>query len=149
MTGGDKVTPFPGSHAVQASTPFVLLEPHHATPDIRTVYQDIMATLGLPFVNTDYRALARWPSYFILAWNDLKTHLGTAAYERMAQGMHDEMFAAAADLPNPGKLTSAMLIAAAENDGPYREVHDVTKLFTWLIPGLMVNVAFFRAQLLD
>ena len=43
-----------------------------ANPEVRAVYDDIMATLGLPFVNTDYRALARWPSYFALAWSDLK-----------------------------------------------------------------------------
>lgn len=147
MTGEAAVTPFEGSHAVEASTPFVLLEPHHATPDIRDTYQDVMARLNLPFVNTDYRALSRWPSYFAMAWDDLKRHIGTDAHEALAADMRERMFEAVAGLPNPGGLTSSELIAAAEKDAPLDEILEVTKLFTWLIPGLTVNVAFFREQL--
>ena len=41
-----------------------LMEVHHGDAPTATVYADIRATLDLPVVNTDYRALARWPSYF-------------------------------------------------------------------------------------
>ncbi|MEY8840729.1 hypothetical protein AB9K41_17035, partial [Cribrihabitans sp. XS_ASV171] len=34
----------------------VLLEAHHADPTMASTYEDIRETLGLPFVNTDYRA---------------------------------------------------------------------------------------------
>lgn len=45
-----------------ASKP-ILIEAHHADPTIAALYANIRTTLGLPFVNTDYRAFARWPSY--------------------------------------------------------------------------------------
>jgi hypothetical protein len=48
----------------------------------------------------------------------------------------------------PGGLTSAAMRTAAEQDAPIEEILEVAKLFTYLIPPLMVNVAFFRAQLM-
>ena len=35
-------------------------------------YQDIRQTLGLPFVNSDYQALAKWQTFFLPAWEDVK-----------------------------------------------------------------------------
>jgi hypothetical protein len=43
------------------------MEPHHAERQLQTLYDDLKSTIGLPFLNTDYRALARWPSYFDVA----------------------------------------------------------------------------------
>ena len=50
-----------------------LIELHHADPTTAALYSDVRQTLGLPFVNTDYRAFARWPSYFDPAWTDLRS----------------------------------------------------------------------------
>jgi hypothetical protein len=46
----------------------VLMEYHHADASTRLIFDDVKTVLGLPFLNTDYRALARWPTYFALAW---------------------------------------------------------------------------------
>lgn len=67
-----EASPFEGRHAPDVSVPFVLMEAHHADPTTRTVYQDVKATLGLAFVNTDYRALARGPGCVAAAWAGLK-----------------------------------------------------------------------------
>lgn len=67
LEGGGVAPTFEGRHAPDVSVPFLLMETHHADAPTRAVYDDIKATLGLPFVNTDYRALARWPSYFAAA----------------------------------------------------------------------------------
>ena len=55
-------SPFQGRHAPDVEVPFVLMEPHHAEGPTRLLYEDIKEQLRLPFVNTDYRALARWPT---------------------------------------------------------------------------------------
>lgn len=141
-----KVTPFKGRHAPDFKIPFVMIEPHHGLDDLKTLYADVMEAIGLPFVNSDYRALCRWPSYFEMAWGDLRAHINTDEYEQIAQSMHDEIFSALNDLPNPGGLTSEKLIAAAEKDGDPENLVAVSQLFTWLISGLVTNVAFFRAQ---
>ena len=139
---------FSGRHGPESDVPFVLMEPHHADPPTRAVYEDINGVLKLPFVNTDYRALARWPSYWALAWGDLREVAGTPAHEAICQAVHDRCVEhAARSLPNPGGLTAASLKAAAEQDAPFEEIRDVCRLFQWLLPGLVTNVAYLRAQL--
>ena len=140
--------PAASKHGPAAASPLTLMEAHHAAPPTRALYDDVKAVLGLPFVNTDYRALARWPSYFALAWSDLRELAGGAAHEAICAVYHDLAVDALAErLANPGALDAASLRAAAEADAPLDEVRDVVRLFQWLLPGLAVNVAFFRAQL--
>ena len=145
---GERAAPvFEGRHAPEAGVPFLLMEAHHADPPTRALYDDIKATLELPFVNTDYRAFARWPSYFHRAWVDLRRVHGGPEHEAIVQAVHERALAAARTLPNPGGLTSAALQAAAEADAPLGEILAMCRLFQWLLPGLVTNVAFFRQQL--
>lgn len=126
-----------------------LMEAHHADPATAAVYADIRETLGLPFVNTDYRAFARWPSYFAPTWADLKSVVQSDGYEARVARVHEKAVELAAALPNPTGLGAAELCAAAEQDAALDEVLSVVRLFQWLLPGLAVNVAFLRAQLYD
>lgn len=130
-----------------AATPLVLIEPHHAEAQTAALYADIRRTLGLPFVNTDYRALARWPSYFARAWQDLQPQVETPAYAAIVDGVHRLAVEQALALPLPPQLNGAALQSAAAADAPVAEVLDVVRLFQWLLPGLVSNVAFLRAQL--
>ncbi len=137
---------FEGRHAPDVQVPFLLMEAHHVDAPTRELYEDIKATLKLPFVNTDYRAFARWPSYFHLAWGDLRTVAGGPEHERFVQTVHERAVHIATTLPNPGGLTGAALRAAAEKDAPLAEVLEMSRLFQWLLPGLVTNVAYFRHQ---
>ncbi len=139
---------FTGRHAPDIDVPFVLMESHHADVGTREVYQDIMHTLSLPFVNTDYRALARWPSYFALAWKGLKPAIKTSEHAGICMKVHRQANRLMGELlPNPGEMTASTLRKAAERDGDPVEILQVARLFQWLLPGLVTNVAFFRAQL--
>lgn len=124
-----------------------LIEPHHADAPTAAVYADIRATLGLPFVNTDYRALARWPSYFALAWSDLRGRVDRPAHAAAVQSIHDFAVDQWSGLPVPPTLTPQAVAAAASADAPLDEVRDVVRLFQWLLPGLATNVACLRAQI--
>ena len=146
VRGSDPVQPYSARHGPPHDQPFVLMEPHHASGDMRGVYQDIMDTLDLPFVNTDYRALSRWPSYFELAWCDLRPVVKHPDYAAITEKMHTAMFKVAGGLPNPSGLTALQLQEAAARDARISEVLEVTRLFSYLLPGLVTNVAFFRAQ---
>jgi len=148
MQGKAEAEPYDERHAPDIQGPFVLMEPHHADEPTQVVYEDIKTILQLPFVNTDYRAFARWPSYFALAWKDLREKVGTKEYERICQDCHDRVAIMVARLlPNPGNLSSDALRRAAENDAGLDEVVQVCRLFQWLLPGLINNVAYFRHQL--
>ncbi len=148
MQGKADAEPFDERHAPDIKVPFVLMEPHHADEPTQVVYEDIKTTLQLPFVNTDYRAFARWPSYFALAWNDLRDKVGTSLHEEITRTCHDRAAKLAAEeLPNPGDLSSKALRQAAKADASLDEIIQVCRLFQWLIPGLITNVAYFRHQL--
>lgn len=125
----------------------VLIETHHADPMIAALYTDIRDTLGLPFVNTDYRAFARWPSYYSAAWPDLKVAIQSSSYEVHAGCVHERTLSIAGELPNTTDLTTTALRAAAERDISIEEVLAVVRLFQWLLPGLAINVAFLRTAL--
>lgn len=127
----------------------ILMEAHHADPTMAAVYADIRETLGLPFVNTDYRAFARWPSYFAAAWNDLKGAITGPGHADAVLKVHRAATDLALVLPNPVGLKPVALQAAAREDADLEEVLSVVRLFQWLLPGLAVNVAFLRAQLFD
>ena len=147
-TEPEAAPPYVGRHAPPFDVPFVLMEAHHADAPTRDVYEDLERVLNLPFVNTDYRALARWPSYWALAWGDLRQAAGTPAHETICQAVHDRCVKLAEKtLPNPGGLTAETLRRAAEKDAPFEEIRDVCRLFQWLLPGLVTNVAYLRAQL--
>jgi hypothetical protein len=140
--------PFEGRHAPDMQVPLVLMEIHHADTPTRAIYEDVKHTLGLPFVNTDYRALARWPSYFSLAWADLKSAVSTPGYDSIRGAIHDRAVELAAHgLPNPGRLSGSALCAAAGRDASVAEVLQVSRLFQWLLPGLVTNIAYLRTQL--
>ncbi|MGA9535583.1 MAG: hypothetical protein WBR24_06710 [Desulfobacterales bacterium] len=148
MAADTEAEPFNGRHAPSVKVPFLLMEYHHADEPTRAVYEDIKTILQLPFVNTDYRAFARWPSYFALAWKDLRDKVGKPAHEAITQACHDRVAQLAAEgLPNPGKLSSRALLRSAEADASLEEIIQVSRLFQWLIPGLITNVAYFRHQL--
>lgn len=137
------------SAPVQPPSRPVLMEEHHADPTLGAVYGDIKKVLGLPFVNTDYRALARWPSYFTLAWQELRPAIADPRYEGAVTAVHQRCVDLARDLPNATGLTPGALREAAEQDAVRGEVLSVVQLFQWLLPGLAVNVSFLKAQVSD
>ena len=148
MRGATDAEPFEGRHAPDFQMPFLLMETHHVDEPTRAVYEDIKTILQLPFVNTDYRAFARWPSYFAMAWQDLREKAGSPAHETICQACHDRVAKlVSTDLPNPGGLSSDALRRSAEADASLDEVTQVCRLFQWLLPGLITNVAYFRHQL--
>ena len=130
-----------------AGQPLVLIEAHHQNAEGRRLYEDIRATLGLPFVNTDYRALARWPGFFAEAWAALQGHVGGPTHDAAVETVHARAVDLALALPGLQELTQDSLAAAADQDAGLQEVRDVVRLFQWLLPGLAVNVGFFRHQM--
>ena len=149
LNGIDISGPGAGRHCPPVDVPFVLMEMHHADAPTRALFEDVKSTLGLPIVNTDYRAFARWPSYWAAAWADLREVVGTDAHETLCRQYHDRMCASLRTrLPNPGRLMSSDLIAAARSDTDLDEILAVVRLFQWLLPGLAVNVAYLGNQLI-
>jgi len=121
-----------------------LVDPGHPPPVVAPIFLDIQQTLGLPLVNSDYRALARWPEYFHHAWEDLKGSILSLAYQQARDALAEAGDAAADRLEDPVTISPDILrregVPQAEVDNLVR----VARLFADLLPGLMLNVEGFR-----
>jgi len=125
----------------------LLIEQHHANKSLKEIYKSIKSNLGLPFLNSDYRAFARWPSYFEMAWKSFLPALLSSKYEQKVLEIHNFIIKEALLLPNPNKIKSIQIINAAKKDKKLNEIKKVVNLFQWLLPGLITNVAFMREQI--
>ncbi len=92
---------------VQATGVATMLEEHHVDEDLRALYEDIKTTLELPFVNSDYKAMARWPTYLTLAWHSLKSAVDTEPYRQARQTLHHACVHAAHHIPHAIHYTAA------------------------------------------
>ena|SRR4029077_18421926 len=130
---------------------FFLQQPHkmsELTPDGRNLrVRPSWTTSRLARAPKGWAAEGR-PSYFDVAWRSLKPLIGTPAYDEAVERVHKKALALVLALPNPGQLTRARLVAAANEDTGAESVLDVVRLFQWLLPGLVVNVACMREQTL-
>lgn len=147
LSGSGKLRPANTNPVTSGARRLVLMEAHHASPETRALYQRIKTRLDLPFVNTDYRALARWPSYFEIAWNALDPIIRTPAHDAMTEDLHRRAVNALTAFPNPKGLSTGALLAAGRSDGDPAEIADMVGLFQWLLPELCVNIAILRFEI--
>jgi hypothetical protein len=123
-----------------------MVDDDEASEAVTILYADIQATLGLPLVNSDYRAMALWPDYLTLAWRDIKAHIHTADYEtevRRLSGLAREgvdRFAVPVGATREAAQRAGVPADQLDNLGA------ILRLFAGLLPGLILNVAmFYRA----
>ena len=105
----------------------LLIEQHHANKSLKEIYKSIKSNLGLPFLNTDYRAFARWPSYFEMSWKSFLPTLKSKNYEEKVLEIHNFIIKEALLLPNPDKIKSIQIINAAKKD---KKLNEITKSCT-------------------
>ena len=150
MAGGPEAEEFEGRHAPEISVPLLLMEYHHADQPTRDVYDDLKSVLRLPFVIPTTVPLRAGR---VISLSPGKT-FGTKSGRRRTRQSPKPAMTARRNLPpkgwpNPGGLSSISLCRAAKADAGLNEIIQVCRLFQWLIPGLIVNVAYsyFRHQL--
>jgi hypothetical protein len=124
-----------------------MVEEHHALGGLRDTYEDIKSTLSLPFVNSDYKAMGRWPSYLALSWQDLKPVVDSESYVSIRQELHDQAMAVADGLPYRYMVDKARAIAVGMPENEVFELMQVITLFQWLLSGLVLNVTWFKHAL--
>jgi hypothetical protein len=127
----------------------VMVEEHHALEGLHAIYEDIKLTLGLPFVNSDYKAMGRWPSYLALAWQDLKPCIDSEPYVRIRQEVHEQALATVDGLPHRYFVDKARAIALGMAEDDVFELMRVITLFQWLLSGLILNVTWFKRALAE
>lgn len=100
--------------------------PGQARDRMKPVYEEIQASLRVPFVNLIFRVLANFPDYFVPAWEGIVPIVRSRDFEQSA----DELRARAALEDMPGKADFS-----AEVDSELRALNDTIH---YVLPKLLV-----------
>ncbi|EMI15607.1 D-2-haloacid dehalogenase [Rhodopirellula maiorica SM1] len=106
--------------------------------ELQTIFDDIVETLSLRSINSDYRTLALWPTYLNAVWGQLKPKIQTATYVTASEHLRDRSRSLASSLPYPVPLSRARL----EEEGiDFDQTLQSAEAFEQLLPGLIINIA--------
>lgn len=115
-----------------------------AKPDderLSDLFDDIVKTLELSTINSDYRTLGLWPDYLNAAWSKLKPLVRDPAYPQASDALRETARAAARQLPFAFDLSRERVAALGED---VDEIVKKTQKFEQILPPLILNVALFQ-----
>ncbi|MCI0349476.1 MAG: halocarboxylic acid dehydrogenase DehI family protein [Acidobacteriales bacterium] len=138
--------PHPATHPVAMQKP-VLVEEEKAPSPTKKIFEDIKRTLGVPLLNTDYRAMARWPDFLRDYWALLKGIVQSPLYKEHCQAIRASALVLANELPQPFELTVAQLQDAGVSDDDVESAVRLTELFVKILSGLVLNLAVAKIGL--
>jgi hypothetical protein len=136
----------PASHPEFNEKP-VLVEEETASGAVKKIYDDIKRTLGVPIINTDFRALARWPDFLREYWTVLKSLVQSPVYIESCQGIRGSGLNLAHELPEPFELTVAQLQDAGLDDADVEAAVRLTETFLKVLSGQVLNMAVAKIGL--
>jgi AhpD family alkylhydroperoxidase len=94
-----------------------LVEYEDASPDVRQVYDDIMATRNIDWINNFWKALAIQPALLRRTWNGVKEAMAPGTIDALTK----EMIYIAVSVTNGCKYCINSHTAAARNKGMTEE----------------------------
>ena len=92
---------------------FGLIEYEEASPEVRAVYDDIMATRKIDWINNFWKALANDPATLKRTWNDIKQIMGPGALDPLTK----ELIYVAVSVSNQCGYCIASHTVSARNKG--------------------------------
>jgi uncharacterized peroxidase-related enzyme len=90
-----------------------LIDYDDAAPEVRTVYDDILATRKTDYINNFWKALANDPATLKRTWESIKQIMGPGALDALTK----EMIYIAVSVTNQCSYCIASHTASAENKG--------------------------------
>jgi AhpD family alkylhydroperoxidase len=107
-----KAAPNPLTRSFFVST-FGLIEYEHASPEVRAIYDDIMATRKIDWINNFWKALAHDPAALKRTWENLKQIMAAGALDPLTK----ELIYVAVSVTNNCGYCIASHTASARNKG--------------------------------
>jgi Halocarboxylic acid dehydrogenase DehI len=136
----------PAIHPVFDQKPCSVPE-ERATERVKRVYDDIKRTLGLNFINSDYRALGRFPDFLEAYWEAMKPALALPIYLEHKRKLKESAFSLAVELPSGPQLSIQQMQEAGLEEQEITDIVRITGQFIDLISGLILNVCFAKIGL--
>jgi len=124
-------------------------------------YDDLKRVIQVPWMGVVTMAFSHYPHFYKALWDGTR---GLFASKSLVEAcLHNRTFIET-EIENlnpaclqpklvdlgyaPCEISSAALIDAAKQDAPLEEIVAMCRLFQWLLPGLVTNIAYLRAQLI-
>ena len=125
----------------------VLVEEENAPASVRKKYDEIRRAFDLPFINSEYMAMARFPDFLSAYWDLLKKLMGSPLYDECQYGLRETAWHLARELPGPLELSMDQLLAAGIEQDDIASVARILELFVKNLSGLVLNVAVAKIAL--
>lgn len=144
-TAGCETSPAPRRHASFYRQPEIqMIDEQEASQEVKELYEDMKRALGLPFVNSDYQALAKWPAFLKPAWEDIRPWRLREEYLSVQQELVRLAERAAGRMCPPIQLEVNEIKEAAGSPAAFENLQQTVKVFSGLLPALIINDALFR-----
>jgi short-subunit dehydrogenase len=114
---------------------------------MQQVYRDIKQTLGVPIVNSDYQALARWSAFFLPAWEDIKLWRERPEYQLLKQDIVRRAENAASRLCPVVAIGEREVRDRLDNPEDFERIQQTVQMFKDVLPELIVQDALFHMGL--
>jgi len=119
----------------------VFIEEDSAPNSIRKLYDDIKRTTAMPWVTTDYLAMARWPDFLEAYWQAMKPLVQSPIYSQSVSAVCDTAWQVTRELPVSLQLTCDQLTDAGMEDEDVGACVRLTELFVKNLSGMTLNIA--------
>lgn len=126
---------------------FSLVEERDAPPRVRAIYEDMRASLRLPFIETEYKAMASYPDWLEVWWKDCKPKLTDPRYDLVTRVVAGAALGAAKSLPHGLFLSGDLLSSCGIDEAKLAELRRISATFVRLLPSQIVNVELARRGL--
>jgi hypothetical protein len=119
----------------------IFVEEQVASPNVKRIYEEIKRILGLPVLNKDYKAFARWPDFLSQYWLAMKPIFQSPAYREQQRALCESSETMAKELA----LSIDFSFEALEQSGlgakQVEAIVRMTRIFQGVFSGLALNVA--------
>lgn len=114
---------------------------------VRRICREIRRGLQLPYLNSEYQALARWPEFLSAYWDVLKDLVQSPLYRECHYGVRETAWVLARELPGPIEMSLDQLTEAAMTQADVASVGRILELFVKNLSGLGLNMAIAKISL--
>jgi hypothetical protein len=122
----------------------VLVELESAPHETRELLEEMRNRLNAPLLPVEYRALAKWPEYLRLAWQDLRVYHAADYYETHQEHLRQYALALVSGLPFCTRITAELARRRGLERG---KLVEMVEYFLDILPPLILNISFLKIAL--
>jgi len=126
-----------------------LTEERDAAFRVRSIFESLKSAAALPYVPSEYRAIARYPDWLEVWWNGCKAEMARPRYRTLRDESMRTAVELARRLPYRVRLGADIMLNYKIADADRRRLIEVTRTLCDALSALCVSVAMARRGLLS